>query len=322
MKISIIVPVYNLEAYIEATLNSIIRQTCRDLEIIVVDDGSSDGTPEILDRYASLYPAVKVVRQRNEGVSAARLTGVKHAAGEFVGFVDGDDLIDPDMYERLLANALKYNADISHCGYRLVKEDAVEFFYNTGEFFVQNRFDGLIELLEGVRIEPSLCNKLFRRRLFDDLPRQMDLTVKNNEDLLMNYYLFSEAEVSVYEDFCPYQYIARRSSASKHTVDRNILADPVTVTRTILNALPKDKSLITVAARLYVIKLVKAATCYERTSDKEIVSVRKAAQKELRSFLPEYLSLKHESLKRRFLALSAACFPLGYYYLHQTYLKR
>lgn len=324
MKISVVIPVYNLENYIEATLDSVVGQTYQDIEIVVVDDGSSDDSPTILDRYASQHPVVRVIHQQNKGVTTARLTGVKNATGDYIGFVDGDDLIDPDMYERLLVNAVKYDAEISHCGYRLVKSDSIDYFYNTGELLVFNRSDGVKQLLEGSRFEPSLCNKLFHKRLFGDwlLLNPVDTAIKNNEDLLINYFLYSAAEKSVYEDFCPYQYIVRQNSASKQAVNCHILNDPIIVTRTILRTVPRDGALYTAAARLYVIKLIRAATYYGQTENPEIVSVCKSARKELRAFLPQYLKIKNESFRRRFLACFAACLPRGYQLLHDRYLKR
>lgn len=122
--ISVIVPAYNVENYIGRTLDSILGQSFPDLEIIVVDDGSQDGTGAVIDRYAAAHPdRLTALHIPNGGVTNARLTGVSHARGEWIGFVDSDDVIEPDMYERLFENARKHNADISHCGYRMVFED-------------------------------------------------------------------------------------------------------------------------------------------------------------------------------------------------------
>ena len=132
--ISVIVPAYNLERYIERTIRSILRQTYQDIEIIVVDDGSKDQTAEVVKRLVEQNPEkIELIQIPNGGVTNARLTGVKQAKGEWIGFVDGDDEIEPDLYELLLNNAIKYQADISHCGYQMVFEDGrVNCFHNTG----------------------------------------------------------------------------------------------------------------------------------------------------------------------------------------------
>ena len=118
--ISIIVPAYNIEKYIGRCLDSILNQTYKNIEVIVVNDGSSDSTGSIIDDYSRKDDRVKPFHKENGGVSSARILGVNHAIGDYIGFVDGDDYVEPEMFEHLLNNALKYNADISHCGYQMV----------------------------------------------------------------------------------------------------------------------------------------------------------------------------------------------------------
>lgn len=236
--ISVIIPVYNLEEYIVRTLNSVFSQTYHNIEVVAVDDGSTDKTPSLLDAYAEKESRLKVIHKQNEGVSKARMAGVAAAAGDYIGFVDGDDLIDPDMYERLLNNAVKYKAEISHCGYRLIRPDgSVDFFYNTGEIILQNNEQGIFDLLGGSKIEPGLCNKLFHTTLFHSLlhNRNMDFSLLLNEDFLMNYFLFKECQKSIFEDFCPYQYIKREGSASQSVSRLMDYEHPVRVRQIIYN---------------------------------------------------------------------------------------
>lgn len=236
--ISVIVPAYNLENYISRTLDSILAQTYNDIEIIVVNDGSNDNTGNIIDKYAKENPEkVKAIHIENGGVTKARLAGVCEAQGDWIGFVDGDDVIEPDMYEHLMNNAIQYNADISHCGYRMVFDDGrVNYFHNTGKIIEQNRIKGLTDLLNGSMVEPGLCNKLFRKTLFDNIinGNLMDENIKINEDLLMNYILLSNAQKSVFEDFCPYHYIVRRTSASRQKLNKYKIYDPIKVKREII----------------------------------------------------------------------------------------
>lgn len=235
MTISVIVPVYNVEADLPRCLDSILAQTYPHIEIIAVDDGSPDRSGVILDRYAEKNPRIRVIHKENGGVTSARLRGVQEAAGVWIGFVDGDDEIDPDMYERLMANAKKYRADISHCGYRMVFDDGrVNYFHNTGAVEKHDKTQAVQELLSGKRIEPGLCNKLFRRNLFQGW--EMDESIRINEDLLMNYYLFSNAEVSVFDDWCPYHYIVRSASASRAKLNPHKIYDPIRVKEIICEA--------------------------------------------------------------------------------------
>ena len=117
MKISIIVPAYNIEAPLPRCLNSLLAQEYSNLEIIVVNDGSKDDTGAVMDAYAAKDSRIKAIHKENGGVTSARLRGVAEATGEWIGFCDGDDFVEPDMYARLMKNAADHNAQISHCGY-------------------------------------------------------------------------------------------------------------------------------------------------------------------------------------------------------------
>ena len=242
--ISVIVPAYNVGPYLENCLDSILAQSFKGLEIVIVDDGATDNSTQIAERYHNLWPEkIRFIHTDNRGVSAARLTGVRAAEGEWIGFVDGDDEIEPDMYERLYNNALRYGAEISHCGYRTIVNDGerVHDFYNTGRLEQQDRIGGLRELLFG-SYEPNLWSKLFAKRLFlqllsDDI---MDYSLRINEDLLMNYYLFSGADRSVFEDFCGYHYLARSNSATRRQFRVEKVLDPVRAKRNILDQIDPE----------------------------------------------------------------------------------
>lgn len=117
-KISVIVPVYNVEQYLPQCLDSIINQTYKNLEIICVDDGSPDNSGKILDEYAKKDKRIKVIHQENQGVSVARNTGLDNATGEYIGFVDPDDWIEANYYETLIHSAKENNADVVQCGYK------------------------------------------------------------------------------------------------------------------------------------------------------------------------------------------------------------
>lgn len=316
MKISIIIPVFNLEDYISDTLDSVFSQTYPDFEVIAVDDGSTDRSPVILDAFAEKEQRLRVIHKANEGVTLARLEGVRAACGDYIGFVDGDDRIDADMYEKLMRNAIKENADISHCGYRVLSRDGECFYYNSGEYVVLNKKQSLMALLDGSKVEPSLCTKLFKKNLFSTALKneKLDLTIRNNEDLLLNYFLFKYAVKTVYEDVCPYQYFVRDASASKGKMNVHKLADPIKVGRTIYDDLRSDDDLHTVAERLYVLKLMRAATFF--SDEKDLSAIQKKAKKELRRFLPRYLANHSETIYCRARALLAGTIPILYAWIN------
>ncbi|MBO7253348.1 MAG: glycosyltransferase family 2 protein [Oscillospiraceae bacterium] len=235
-RITVVVPAYNNETWLPRCLDSLLAQDHPDMEIIVVNDGSSDGTAKVLDGYAERYANIVAVHQENAGVTAARLAGVRQATGDWIGFVDSDDTVDPDMYSHLLANAKKEGADIAHCGHQTLFPDGrIVYVHNTGDYRRQDRLTGMRELLDGGQIEGSLCTKLYRTELFEGLTEWIDTSIKNGEDYLMNYYLFSRASGAVYEDFCPYHYILRHGSASFRQFNEHSLFDPIRARQHILS---------------------------------------------------------------------------------------
>lgn len=234
-RISVIVPAYNIEQWLPRCLDSLLEQEYPDLEIIVVDDGSKDHTWNVIEEYQNVHANIHPVHKENGGVTAARLAGIAQATGEWIGFVDGDDQVEPWMYRQLLENAHRYNADISHCGHQILFPDGrTEFVHGTKQIRQQDRLTGQRDLLDGSQIDSSLCSKLFRRELFLGLEDWMEPGITNNEDFFMNFFLFSKAKKSVYEDVCPYRYILRKGSASYHCLHEHSIFDPIRVRQLVL----------------------------------------------------------------------------------------
>lgn len=308
--ISVIVPAYNAAPWLPRCLDSILAQTHRALEVIVVDDGSADDTAAVASRYAARDRRVRVLRQENRGANAARLRGVAEAAGAWVGFVDADDRIAPDMYARLLQNARRFDADIAHCGYRSVLPDGREAAYHgTGARLQCDRLRGLRELVCGTRVEPGVWNKLYRRSLFVGVAQQIDLSVRINEDLLLNFYLFRAAARSIYEDICPYIHYVRRGSVGTSVSQAQALSESIRVSEQLLSAAPPQVR-GACCARL-ARQLAELATLPDAD-----VSTRCRAQGELRRRL-KMLLRADMGLRRKILSVYAALCPRGYAALKQ-----
>lgn len=239
--ISVIVPAYNIAPWIPRTLDSLLVQTHKDLEIIVVDDGSTDEIRSILGEYAAKHPNIRAIHKENGGVTSARLRGVEESSGDWIAFMDGDDYVEPQMYSRMLENALKYGADISHCGHQIHFPDGrIEYVHRFDDIFTQDHFTGLHDLLDNNKVSLSLCMKLYRRELFEGIRDWMDPFIKNNEDLMMNYYLFDRSRLSVFEGVCPYHYLLRKGSASYRGITENYIFDPIRVRQMILSRCGED----------------------------------------------------------------------------------
>ena len=207
----------------------------------MVDDGSTDGIRSILTEYTAKYSNIKAIHKENGGVTSARLRGVAEATGDWIGFMDGDDYLEPQMYSRLLENALEADADISHCGHQIRFSDGrIEYVHKSEKVRVQDRRTGLWELLDNRDVSLSLCTKLYRRELFRGIEAWIDPSIKYNEDLLMNFFLFNQAERSVFEGNCPYHYILRQDSASCKGISENYIFDPIRVRQILLQRCAPD----------------------------------------------------------------------------------
>ena len=171
-KITVIVPVYNTEDLVERCVRSILHQTYpkEALEVIAVDDGSTDATPQILRKLAETDPNLHVIRQENAGTSAARNTGIKAATGDFIGFVDADDYLEEDMYEELMGAIRRSGARMAQAGRDERTQDGsalppVTQVPEREEIVSSKEFLSSLLLHEG---DASFCTKLTRRSLFDD----------------------------------------------------------------------------------------------------------------------------------------------------------
>lgn len=320
--ISVIIPAYNIENYIARTLDSVLAQTYSKLEIIVVNDGSRDGTGAVIDAYAAGDRRVKAIHKENGGVTSARLRGLAEATGEWIGFVDGDDHIEPDMFARLLQNALEHQADISHCGYQMVFPNGrIDYYHNTGKMLQQNGIQGCSDILEGTVTEPGLWNKLYRRELFEGLEQWMDKSIRINEDLLMNFYLFRQAKVCIFEDRCPYHYILRKGSAATSSLNEYKLKDPLAVLHILLKDTTDVPEWNAIVERRLMYQLVSSATLGLGDQKELIKPFRKEARRELRQRLWKTLKGSACGLKLKIMVLWAAVWPASYWAVHWLYAR-
>lgn len=139
-KISIVIPVYNVEKHLNRCVESVVNQSFKDIEIILVDDGSPDNSPKMCDDWAAKDSRIKVVHKQNGGLGFARNTGMQHATGEFIAFIDSDDYIDLTMYEKLYEKAILHNADIVYCGHKYGLKDGTTY-ENRSDFEKETIFE-------------------------------------------------------------------------------------------------------------------------------------------------------------------------------------
>lgn len=207
--ISIIVPVYNVKDYITKCLDSICGQTYKNLEIIVVDDGSTDGSGDICDAYALKDDRIKVYHRNNGGLSVARNQGLDIATGEYIGFVDSDDWIDCDMYEFLYEQLTAKGADISICSHYVEKPGKIKIKYASDETLEFSSHDAIHLLVKDKIIRNYAWDKLFRKSLFAELRFPQN---RYFEDLAIMYRVFHLAQKVVMKGHPKYHYIVRDTS--------------------------------------------------------------------------------------------------------------
>ena len=316
--LTVIVTAYNVDRWLAGCLKSILAQTYTNLEVLVINDGSTDQTASIIDNIAKQDRRIVPIHQVNKGLVKSRDIGIAQARGAYVGFVDGDDTIEPDMYERLVTNAVKYHADISHCGYKYIYENGeTEEHYGTGELLLQDRNQGLVDLLEGVRIEPSLCNKIYAKHLLKD--SCLDDTVLNNEDLLRNFVLFQRAEKSIFEDFCPYLYWKRENTMSTNPDGIKTLNHVLKARKLILKA--SESESLQVYERAYRLWLSTYVGAYHSNMDADDLRGKKFATNAREQLIAEKENLNKLIIRQRFAAWGIIMVPKFYNSIYSVYEK-
>lgn len=215
--ISVIVPIYKVENYLEKCVNSIINQTYKNLEIILVDDGSPDNCPKICDDLSKKDKRIKVIHKKNGGLSDARNAGIEVAKGKYLSFIDSDDYIDSDMLEYLLTELKNNNADVSICGKYVNYENGNEEKNNDSkEKVVMDKREALIKINSFCGFDMSTCDKLYKKYLFDDVRFPYG---KKCEDFYTMYKIFDKCEEKiVYNADAKYHYFQRAGSISRNTV--------------------------------------------------------------------------------------------------------
>lgn len=229
--ISVIVPVYNSETYLKECIESILSQTYKNYELILVNDGSTDSSPVICESYAQKNENVFVVHKENGGIATARKTGYARASGQYISYVDSDDTISPNMLEHMTSKIVKYDADIVICNMLFVaggketlmrnivpkglydKELLTEYFYPFMLFGGRKGTPGII---------PSLCNKIIRSDILKSALMDTDDSVSFGEDALCSFPCLLDAD-RVYVCNEAFYYYRRVETSVTHVYDKDLI---------------------------------------------------------------------------------------------------
>lgn len=292
---SIIIPVYNVGTYLDRCLNSITNQTCRNLEIILINDGSTDKSGRICDAWASKDPRIKVLHTSNQGIAAARNCGLHIASGDYIGFADPDDWVEPDMFEKLAGSLEQYNADIAICGFEEKWPDR-SVLKVSKSFRCYTKEEALRELILDHNMQNYAWNKLFRRKCvpaapFPPLKRMSDLGGMHN--------FFRKADKIVEINRVLYHYIRRNNSV-----------------------VGKDGSLETtidycIAQQARYADLVSEQPEIRKTMQKKYMSSLNSVRNK---FCQEFTGKDHKDIREHAVRIQNFLFP--FYSLHQSEIDK
>ena len=290
--ISVIVPVYNVAAWLPRCVDSVLAQTYQNLEILLIDDGSTDASGEICDAYAEKDPRIRVIHKKNGGLSSARNAGLDVSNGQYLGFVDSDDWIEPEMYAEMLALMVRNEAQLVCAGRYDVAGETGE--KTTGlcpkrqASVTGEELAGMIFLWD--HCDSSACDKLYRRELFDGIRYPEGKTC---EDVPVTYRLALKAHRAVLCDKPLYNYFHRSGSISKgaeisgktfhysqHTA--GILED---IRKNYPNIAPQAEFLRVHSLYHLLLRLDHAPTEMRKTYRKEYRAARRALSKQWRPIL-------------------------------------
>lgn len=208
-KISIIVPVYNVEAYLERCIESILSQTYTNFELLLIDDGSTDASGYLCDQLALRDKRIRVIHKENGGLSAARNTGIDHASSDLIGFIDSDDYIDEDMYETLYCQLRESNADLSMCGHYDVFHQIPEKQVSEIKTWNLSSEEAIKMVMEAKVLSVTAVNKLYKKELFNHLKFEVG---KIAEDAFIMIRLLDQCQKVVATNEKKYYYVHRENS--------------------------------------------------------------------------------------------------------------
>lgn len=208
-KISIIVPIYNTEMYLARCINSLITQDYQNIEIILVNDGSTDESIAICEQYQKVDSRIIMIDKKHTGVGDTRNVGISRATGDYIGFVDSDDYIDKDMFSCLIIGTEKYHAEIAMCDLKETTQENFQKSHDNIDYIEMNKQQALEQLLYDKNIGNYMTVRLFKSTLFNDIKFPFG---KLYEDIHIAYKLFCKATKLVYIPIPMYHYFQRPQS--------------------------------------------------------------------------------------------------------------
>lgn len=207
-KVSVVVPVYNVEKYLKRCVDSLLNQSYENLEIILVNDGSVDSSGSMCDNMQKTDPRIKVIHQKNGGLSAARNTGLENVTGDFVSFIDSDDWVELNMYEEMMSYVVKHELEIIECDIQSTMDPIKT---DEKKFIIENKQENALRIIENQFF--SVCRRIYKYSLIKDL-RFIENYIY--EDMIFTSYFFKRINKVGYINKPFYNYFIENSSSIMH----------------------------------------------------------------------------------------------------------
>ena len=317
--VSVIVPVYNIEKYIDACISSIVNQTYKDIEVIIVDDGSIDNSGKLVDVWKAEDKRIKVIHKENKGLSAARNTAMKACIGEYIIFVDGDDMIACDMIETMLRALKRNDTDCIFCQYEIINANEKEFHsikeIDDDQGVIVDTEEAQLRLLNHIDTVSVIWNGFYKTELIKDLMFEVG---KKNEDVMWRYLAVDRCKTIGYISDKLYGYRMREDSLMHQKFslkDFDNLEGTVKRADYIMNKYDnlRDTALTQIVSdcTIYYIKAKKLLAGNDREKALDII---KAYRKKYPVKFKEVMRAKNISKGRKYLVgISCISFPLASY---------
>lgn len=224
MKLSVIIPVYNTEKYLDKCILSVINQDFKDYELILIDDGSKDNSSIICNNYVSQYPFIRYIHIQNSGPATAKNVGYLQAKGKYISFIDSDDEIMPNMYSLMIDSAERNQADIVCCSYIQIDEKGnISHNEHTYKEYVLNQETAIKHLLNKDKIYSQCWTKIYKKEILDINNIQYVNGLKTEEDFIYNLHVFLNSKTITIVDYPLYIYTHRESSLSRDYFKSNLI---------------------------------------------------------------------------------------------------
>ena len=279
--ISVIVPIYNVESYLDKCISSILTQTYRYLQIILVDDGSTDSSGSICDAYAQRDERIMVIHKENGGLVSARKAGIRAAVGEYVGYVDGDDWIENDMYEHLVRNMNAYNADMAETNHYLDMADESILITSKIDYGCYDSkqlipFMLCDERFNECNLKPFVWSKLYKRQMLYSVQISVDNDISVGEDVAVTYPYVLNCKKVIIADYAGYHYVQRKGSIVNSRKCDELYCDMALISYLEKRFIHTDAAEVLLAALNQYAKalvLLRDQSYFDNKDEEEILSV-------------------------------------------------